>query len=917
MSENSSEAEGWQRRSILSSVLQVSLPSEELSDDEALRLFMRRLSVRVAQFLGILLTVAVVAVWPSDFFIFDRNSEEFRDFAGYRASIVLVSIVFLLLSEIVVRHAHRFYWVVFVGFWAGASVLPFFYFGDYLADPTKPFFYSLYTLPTITILLLFPLGPRIVATILLPSTWLFMQSWLYPNLVDDHTFGVILVFAGFLTACCIFLGHGFYLLVCSNFLRQRQILVERRRVDEVNEQLSRLFANVSHELRTPVTVIRGSLHRLSEFDTGDGALTRWAAGLERNTARLSVLVDQLLSISRRGGEAVQPNAQDVVVEELVAPIIQAVYAGVRDSATASLTARSAGIVAHVDPVHLADMIFNLISNARKFSEAEHGGEGNVSVVLETVDDHCVIHVSDNGPGIEQNAQGRLFERFSQVHDEATLQLGGVGLGLSIVAELARLNDGWIGVHSVIGQGTCFSLHLPLGQGRPACAPTAPQGASLVDLWDQLDTDALDEELSDARRLDTRLELFRAMSSTRGRVSADMRAVQTMVPSEQEGWPVVFVVDDEEDMLDHILDTLRDEPVRVFGYTSPVSALEALADLSPQLIVTDLMMRPMDGAQFVRKIRSLPHWHRVPMMVVSADHELGPRVELLESGAVDFMTKPFHREEFVARVRRHLEVGQWTRELDQTVRELERAQSALGDAARAVEAPGDGPNAQQLAQVLHDDLGQLIAACSVEVTVAEHADTVHSAFESLRRLRLSIAALTQSFRATLRALTANALPDPSMAQLRAAILILENYVDVDVHDTFYDDVARLEPAARDVVIRIVQEAFTNALRHASASTVSAEFHITETTLELVISDDGCGMDAETLRSVRSAMNTDEVPATPSGHGMGLAGMRRRLVALGGSLHIDAHQGVGTELRVVLPRGHSAQPVVVISPEAHRT
>src|SRR5699024_5297583 len=164
----------------------------------------------------------------------------------------------------------------------------------------------------------------------------------------------------------------FYRLIGANFYREKTIHLEREKIADLNRQLSRLFANVSHEMRTPLTVIRGNLRHLGHSVAGDERMTRWVDGLDRNTARLSILVDQFLAVSRNAESVLSVQMQAIALDAFVESIADAVYAGSSDQSRPTIICESDDLVALADSSHLADILSNLISNARKFSEAHRG-----------------------------------------------------------------------------------------------------------------------------------------------------------------------------------------------------------------------------------------------------------------------------------------------------------------------------------------------------------------------------------------------------------------------------------------------------------------------------------------------------------------------------------------------------------------
>lgn len=907
MTEHSSSRRETGLLAKLTSLLEAFLPSIGTDTATDVEVYSRQLTVRIAQGMGLVIAIGNLLAWPSDPFAFQNDPVLIAKFSTMRFTVLVVILVSLAVLEFIYRRALSYYWAATLLYLVTAVIIPFACLGDILADLQRPFYYAIYTIATINIALVYPFWLRALSAASLIYTWMGIQLIFFPQYSNAKVNCVIFVFTTFIAVCAVLVGHGITSLVRSNYQRELQIRAERRRVSEVNHQLSRLFANVSHEMRTPLTVIQGNVRRMTTRAQHDDELAHWIQGLDRNAARLSILVDQFLSISRRGDTIATVKPQEVALLPAIESVIQAVYSGVESQFLPTIIGAD-DVHVFVDPAHFADMVFNLVSNARKFSDHQNEGCGELKVQIEVVEAVVEIAFHDNGPGVSPRSAEKIFQRFQQVHDETTLQLGGVGLGLSIVNELAHLNGGGVQLRSGEHQGACFVLSLPLAREAIASSPDAietPLRTMTDDVSDtasvSLDASTMAQGIESLRSSSAaQLERFAVASQTPERRWSGISHAEA---AEDTSRPVVFVVDDEEDMLAHIVETLRDEPFRIVAFRSAMQALEALNGLQPKLIISDLMMRPMSGSAFVGQLRALPVWHRVPVIVVSADHDPLSRVELLNMGAVDFMTKPFHSAELIARVRRHLDVARWSEHLLMTVETLEQAREKLRLLEEQVEGGSSAEVfAQELAQVLHDDLGQLIAACSIELSVAEYADSMPLASESLGRLRQSIAALTDTFRDTLGALSRSMLPDASLAAARRSLFILKNYCDVHVDSSFFEQLNRLPEELKACFFRSIQELFTNVLRHGSASTVWVVLDINKGNVRLTVKDDGKGMDASTLE----AITTESKPTENSdGHHLGLAGIRRRVGALRGAFQIDSSMGEGTTVTLTVPSSYSDQ------------
>jgi DNA-binding response OmpR family regulator len=376
---------------------------------------------------------------------------------------------------------------------------------------------------------------------------------------------------------------------------------------------------------------------------------------------------------------------------------------------------------------------------------------------------------------------------------------------------------------------------------------------------------------------------------------------------EEGPASIFVIDDEPDMLEYLTDILSGEPVEVHAYSRAADALDAVEQHEPQLIVSDLMMPQIDGAGVIEKLRRTPGFERTPVMIVSADHDTDSLVELLDYGAVDFLTKPFAAQEFLARVRRHLEVAEWIRELDTTVESMEQVHERL-EQHLADAAVGDDPEQSglvdqddlraQVAQELHDDLGQLIGVCRVELTMAEASSTMPEALDAIQRLRGAIATLSEAFRDSLRSLMDGSARPVSVAEIRRTVEMLRGHLEVDIDEATYVLLQDLEGARREFLLRFTQEAVTNVMKHAEADQALVRGHREGDHVRMEVSDDGIGIDERRLRRIRG--NGDAKRVQPSAaHRTGVQGLARRANSMGGYLELESAASEGAVMTVVLP------------------
>ncbi|HUI70348.1 MAG TPA: ATP-binding protein [Spirochaetia bacterium] len=254
-------------------------------------------------------------------------------------------------------------------------------------------------------------------------------------------------------------GEGWLLCTVQRMAGRDELIVVLHDTSDIRrlETVKRDFVvNASHELRTPLTSISGSLEMLEGQLSGDSE--RWVDTIRRNAERMSAIVEDLLLLSSLEAHGVERSREPVTVGRIVADAA-GMFANRAQTRGIALTVSVPDSIPSIsaDPFLIEQMLVNLLDNALKFTET---GEVHVSVSSE--DGSVRIEVSDTGIGIAEEHIPRLFERFYVVDKSRSRKLGGTGLGLSIVKHIVQSHGGTVTVQSVLGRGTRFVVHLPVG-----------------------------------------------------------------------------------------------------------------------------------------------------------------------------------------------------------------------------------------------------------------------------------------------------------------------------------------------------------------------------------------------------------------------------------------------------------------------
>ncbi|MCW2724884.1 MAG: histidine kinase [Frankiales bacterium] len=462
--------------------------------------------------------------------------------------------------------------------------------------------------------------------------------------VDDDYFGFVELVAGQLA---------------SGIASARAYETERHRAQELAEldrAKTAFFTNVSHEFRTPLTLLLGPAEdALQDKAHPLPAPQRTRVELiERNAQRLLKLVNTLLDFSRLEAGDLPAQFEPVDLARYTAELAAA-FAPATDRVGLSLTVECPPLAepVWVDREMWAKVVLNLLSNALKFT---FGGGITLRLLQEGDAGAVRLEVTDSGIGIAPSEQERLFERFRRVTGSQSRSYEGSGIGLALVAELAKVHGGSVAVESAPGQGSTFVVRLPLGSAHlPADQLVTTPGVSSVD--------------AKARATGFLAEAMRW-------TGLDGAATPAASGSGEHERPRVLVVDDSADMRDYVSRLLAVE-YDVEAAEDGAKGLAAALAQPPDLVLTDLMMPNLDGFQLLGALRAEPATAHIPVVMLSARAGEEATIEALEAGADDYLIKPFGARELLARVRANLELDR----VRQTRAQLEHSQRLLDQAQR--------------------------------------------------------------------------------------------------------------------------------------------------------------------------------------------------------------------------------------------
>ncbi|WP_437299692.1 ATP-binding protein [Sorangium sp. So ce426] len=439
---------------------------------------------------------------------------------------------------------------------------------------------------------------------------------------------------------------------------EREVAQHRDELATLDRLKTEFVANVSHEFRTPLTLILGrvedALSSPARSLAGDGL-----AAAHRSTLRLLRLVNTLLDFSRIEAGRLQTSFVPTDLARLTAELASS-FRSLIEGAGLSLVVDCPPLPepVYVDAAQWEKVVMNLLSNAFKFTF-----EGEIAVSLRAHPDHVELTVRDTGTGIPSEELPRIFERFHRVHGARGRSIEGTGIGLSLVQELVKAHGGSLRASSAVGQGSAFTVAIPRGRAHlspervVAAGEPAPSAASAS--LHVLEASQWSSPQSPGRE---------AAAPAGSEPRADAAHVQ-VAPGGGEGR--ILVADDNADMREYLVHLLTPR-WSVEAVSDGRAALAAALARPPDLVVSDVMMPELDGVELLRELRADPRTSSVPVVLVSARAGEDAVVEGLDTGADDYLVKPFSPRELLARVRTQIEMARMRRRAVEAA-ERERAQ----------------------------------------------------------------------------------------------------------------------------------------------------------------------------------------------------------------------------------------------------
>lgn len=397
---------------------------------------------------------------------------------------------------------------------------------------------------------------------------------------------------------------------------------EAGRLAELDQLKTRFFTNISHEFRTPLTLLIGPVEDLKRQFPNMPVLGM----MERNAQRLLALINQLLDLGKLDAGEMKVNLRQGDAAKFI-HVLASTFAPLAESRQIifETSISHPGVIAWFDADKLEKIVTNLLSNAFKFTPA--GKKVQLAVIFDEPPSHIRVLLKDEGSGMSAPELAKIFDRFYQTDTSLKRAHEGTGIGLSLVKEMVTLLDGQIMVESELGQGTCFTITLPLARQHSHKAPG---------------------DMEDGQAA--------ALAYAEG-VGLLPRPSESNSDSADN---ILLIVEDNHDLRAYIRSVFESD-YQVLEANDGKEGYEKATQSIPDIIISDVMMPHMDGFEFCQLIKTTEKTSHIPVVMLTAKAGMDSRIGGLELGADDYLTKPFNATEIRARVKNLISMRQKLRE----------------------------------------------------------------------------------------------------------------------------------------------------------------------------------------------------------------------------------------------------------------
>jgi signal transduction histidine kinase/ligand-binding sensor domain-containing protein/DNA-binding response OmpR family regulator len=423
--------------------------------------------------------------------------------------------------------------------------------------------------------------------------------------------------------------------------------VKREQVEMVNQLKIKFFTNVSHEIRTPLTLILGSLEKVLGSTGLNAKIYNQLLVMQKNGQMMLRLISELLDFRKiESGYLGLRSAPGNVVNFLNSIFISFKDLALSRQINYKFETESDEIPLFYDRDKLEKVIYNLLSNAFKFTK----DRGNITLKVGVEDfskidalaisseiqvfntSYLKISVIDSGIGISKSELDKIFDLYFQAETKDPYhQNTGTGIGLALSKSMVDLHKGFLTVESEEGKGATFNVFLPTGSKH-------------------LSPSEIIEDFKGSEDRNNYLGFDEIRKSTEGyNDSGNIKEVS-------KDSPLILIVEDNNDVRSFIKQCFEEE-YRILLATNGAEGLKIASEKIPDLIISDVIMPEMDGLEFCRRIKTNEKTCHIPLILLTARTSLIYKTEGLETGADDYITKPFNAQILTLKVRNLIKLKQ--------------------------------------------------------------------------------------------------------------------------------------------------------------------------------------------------------------------------------------------------------------------
>jgi PAS domain S-box-containing protein len=389
---------------------------------------------------------------------------------------------------------------------------------------------------------------------------------------------------------------------------ERRVEERTRELEHALRAKDEFLASMSHELRTPLNAILGLSESLAELTAGplNEKQNKYVGLISESGSHLLSLINDILDLAKVEAGQIVLNVNDVDLKQVCQASLRMINElAHKKNQQVSLQIHDEIGVIWVDERRLKQILVNLLSNAVKFTP--ENGKLGLDVWADSAEKRIIFTVWDNGIGISENDLQRLFRPFVQLDSGLAREVTGTGLGLVLVAQMARLHGGSVAVESQPGEGSRFTVILP---------------------WEPALT---------------------ADASVRLRNTGKFRAIRP----NQKDRPIILLVEDTKEVRIMIVDYLEMAGYQVLTASDGLAGIEQAKKTHPALILMDIQVPGVDGLEATRRLRADPEFRTTPIIALTALAMRGDRERCLAAGATDYLAKPVSLKQLVQMIEEYL------------------------------------------------------------------------------------------------------------------------------------------------------------------------------------------------------------------------------------------------------------------------